>query len=183
MALISVPVAFGTVALAGKIIHLIYPPPEFAPAALILAILVGSVAFGHLNAVIGTLLLATNRQKASMVASLIIAAAATVANIIFVPVHGPIAVACIVAGTDLVFFVGMYVYLRRTDFSFSIFALYVKPVVAAACMVAALLLVPEFPVLLLVVLGMVAYAIVIFLVRGLGQQERELIQGMLRRLD
>ena len=182
MALVSVPVAFGTVVLADEIIHLIFPPIEFAPAALILAILVGSVAFGHLNSVVGTLLVATGRQKASMVASLIIAALAILANVILVPVYGPLAVACIVAGTDLAFFMGMFFYLKRTDLSFSLFALYLKPVFASSCLAAVLLLLPELPVPVAVALGAAVYAVTILLVRGLGQQERDLIQGVLRKL-
>jgi len=183
MALISVPVAFGTVVLADKIIGLIFPPAEFAPAASVLAILVGSVAFGHLNSVIGTLLVASNRQKAFMVASLNIAVIATVANLTFVPPYGPIAVACIVAGADLALFIGMYVYLKRTDFSFSVLPLYVKPVLSAGSMAATLLLLPPLPVLLSVLLGAVVYVVMIILVKGLGQQEREVIQGVLRKLN
>jgi O-antigen/teichoic acid export membrane protein len=182
MALVSVPVAFGTVVLSDKIIQLVFPQPEFAPAGLILAILVGSVAFGHLNSVVVTLLVAANRQNAAMVASLTIAALAVAANAIFVPLYGPVAVASVVAGTDLAFFTGFFFYLKRTEYSFSLLALYGKPVVASSCMVAVLLLLPQLPVLVAVALGVVVYAVTIFFIRGLGEQERDLLQGILRKL-
>jgi O-antigen/teichoic acid export membrane protein len=182
MALVSVPSAFGTVVLARQIIHLIYPPVEFAPAATILAILVGSVAVGHLNSILFTLLLATNRQKASMVASLIIAALATLANFLFVPGQGAVAVACIVAGTDLAYFTGISIYLSRTHYAFSLVDLYLKPVLASSCMAAALLALPQLPVLMLIPIGGGIYLAAILLLRGLGQQEREIFQGLFRKL-
>ena len=156
--------------------------PEFAPAALILAILVGSVAMGHLNSILFTLLLATNRQKASMIAALLIAACATVANFLLVPSYGSVAVACIVAGTDVAFFTGISIYLSRTEFAFSLVDLYLKPVLASSCMALVILALPQLPVLALVPLGAVVYLLVILLLRGFGQQEREIVQGVFRRL-
>jgi O-antigen/teichoic acid export membrane protein len=187
MALVSVPLAAGTIVLASPIISLVYPgehgqPTPFAPSVPVLAILVGSVGLGHLNWVVTSLLLAVNKQKVTMIATLVVAVFAVVANFLVVPSHGPLAVAWIVAGTDVVLFIAYFLYLARTDYAVRPVALFLKPVVAAFCMAAVLLMLPHIHVLLAVIVGMLSYAAVMLALGGFGQQEREMVQGLLRRL-
>jgi hypothetical protein len=72
--------------------------------------------------------------------------------------------------------------LSRTEFAFSLVDLYLKPVLASSCMALVILALPQLPVLALVPLGAVVYLLVILLLRGFGQQEREIVQGVFRRL-
>jgi O-antigen/teichoic acid export membrane protein len=187
MALISIPLAAGTVVLAPGIIPIIYPgtnnePTAFGPSVPVLAVLVGGVALGYLNWVITSLLLAVNRQKVTMVSTLVVAVFAVAANVLLVPTYGPMAVAWIVAGTDAVLFAAYFLYLARTEYAIQPVALFLKPLVAALCMAGVLLILPRIHVLLAIPLGMVVYAVVMFVLKGFGQQEREMMQGLLRRL-
>ena len=93
MALASIPIALGTIVLAARIIGFVYSGKDFSPAIPVLAILVGGVSVGHLNWVITSLLLSVNRQKITMIATLLVAIVAVIANMILVPSFGPRAVA------------------------------------------------------------------------------------------
>jgi O-antigen/teichoic acid export membrane protein len=182
MALVSIPVALGTIVLAARIIGFVYAGKDFSPAIPVLAILVGGVSVGHLNWVITSLLLSVNRQKITMIATLLVAIVAVIANMVLVPSFGPQAVAWIVTGTDTVLFLSFFLYLARTEYAIGPFALFGKPLLAALCMSAVLLVTPQLHILLAVPLGIMTYAGVMILLRGFGQQEREMMQGLLRRL-
>jgi len=187
MALVSIPLAVGTVVLAPSIIPLIYPgtngqPSAFGASIPILAILVGGVSVGYLNWVITSLLTAVNRQKVTMISTLVVAVFAVAANVVLVPSRGPLAVAWIVTGTDVVLFLVYFLYLARTEYAINALALFPKPLAAAMCMGGVLLLLPDVHVLLAVPLGMIVYAVVMYVLKGFGQQEREMMQGLLRRL-
>lgn len=180
MFLISVPVAVGTILLAGDIIGALYPI-TFADASLVLQVVIVGNALGYLASVTYTFLLALGYQKFCMQNSLVVGAVVLAANLIFVPQHGYPAVAIIMMFSDIILFCSLIVYAFRQGYPLGNLRTGGKILFAAAVMGGAIFLAGGWPLIPKILFGGVVYASSIYGLRALGDQERELLRKLFQR--
>jgi O-antigen/teichoic acid export membrane protein len=180
MFLISIPLAVGTTILAAKIIAAIYPP-TFSGASFVLQVVIIGNALGYLAWVIYTFLLSLGRQRFCMWNSLIIGVIVLGSGLLFVPRYGYPAVAVIMTGSEIALFLSLILYTGRMGYHPRNIRTGGKILAAAAIMGGILLALGDWPLIPSIVLGGATYAVVIYALRALGDQERELITKILQR--
>jgi O-antigen/teichoic acid export membrane protein len=173
MAILSVPLAAGTILLSSQIILLIYTR-DFSASAISLAILVGSSSVGYLNWVVSSLLVAVNRQKFTMLSTLSVALIAVGLSFLIIPNNGHVAAAAITAGCDLVLFLMFFLYLYRTEYKINLIATLLKPLSASLIMIGCIIPLKDQNVFIVVLCGVCVYTIVMFVLKGFGEQEKQL---------
>jgi O-antigen/teichoic acid export membrane protein len=178
--LVSLPLAVGTIMVAAKLIAFIYPP-EYQATTIVLQLVIAGNALGYLGWILYTFFIATGRQKYCMWNSLAVGIAVLTANLILVPRYGYRVVAVIQMLTDVVLFTSMAVYLVRQGYPFQETRTAWKIVLASLTMGLVLYLLPDVPLIPSIGIGIVVYAIAILLLRGFGDQEREIMTKLLQR--
>jgi O-antigen/teichoic acid export membrane protein len=182
LSIITVPLALGTVLLGPKIFAFLYPE-QFAPGIIVLQIMIAGNIFGYMDWILYTFLLAVNEQNFSMVTSISVGIAATIIALVAVPLFGYIALPYISAASELSLFVAQVVRVKKLGYySFALWQLH-RPLAAAVVMGGALIMGTILPLVILVPLGVLVYGLVLFLLRGFGEQEMAILNALvLRRL-
>lgn len=176
MATVSVPMAVGGAILAPKIIGLIYPS-AFQPATIVFAVLIGSSAIGYLNWVISTMFVTAGLQRISMWATLVVGMLVLATSIVLVPSGSYIAAGAIIAGGDVLLFIWYFVYLFTTEYRIDIASVFPKQFMSTLVMAGCLFLLRALNVFELVAIGAAIYGIMMFVIRGYGEQEKELLRA------
>jgi O-antigen/teichoic acid export membrane protein len=180
--LVSLPLAVGTIMVASKMIGFIYPP-EYHDTTIVLQLVIAGNALGYLGWILYTFLIATGRQKYCMWNSLVVGIAVLSSNLFLVPRYGFRVVAVIQMLTDIVLFTSMAVYVVGQGYPLRETRTAWKIVLASLTMGVGLSLIPTVPLLPSIAAGIVVYAIMILLLRGFGDQEREVMRKLLQRLE
>lgn len=178
--LLALPVAAGGMVLSGRIIGLLYKP-EFAPAASVLPILLGSWLLLSLNVVNNRLLIAADRQRWTAVALTLGLAINLGGNILWTRQFDIVgaAAARLVASACMV--VSVMIGIRRYVCSLPHPLFWVKPTVAAAVMAVVVGALGRFTPLHLVLLipaGMLSYLGMLLVVRALDDQDLEILNRL-----
>jgi O-antigen/teichoic acid export membrane protein len=171
---ISAPLAVGTILLAPRIMHMIYPP-EYAAGGIVLQVIIAGNAVGFLAWILTSFLLSIGRQKYCMWTSLSLAVTSTIASLFFVPAHGFTAVPTIIALNEVVLFVSLAAYARRHGYSPGSVAALAKILLASALMGIVVELLNFLPLLVVIVCGVLAYGTLVILFRVVGDQEKEIL--------
>jgi O-antigen/teichoic acid export membrane protein len=180
MAELSIPLAVGGAILAPQIIAFLYPA-SFAAAADVLRIIIIGSAVGYLAQILYIFLLALNRQAACMWNLLAVAGAVILANLFIVPQAGFRGVAFVFMCTDIVLFLSLLVLAGRTRHSVRIPPEIGKIILSAATMGGALLLLRDWPLIPVVLIGGSVYVAMLFAFRVFGDQETQIVTKLLRR--
>jgi len=180
ISIISVPLATGAVLLGPRIFQLLYTQ-QYRPGVIVLQVMIIGNVFGYMDWVLASFLLAVNRQAFLMGISLGFGLLATVAGLLLIPSYGFVALPFLSATIECLLFGTQYLYLRRHGYTVFSFAGLIKPLVAAGVMAVALLAAGTLHIVLLIPLGAVVYASILYLIRGYGEQERAIIDWFLTR--
>ncbi len=175
---ISAPLAVGAILLAPKIMDLVFPS-AYAAGGVVLQIIIAGNTVGFLAWILTSFLLAIGRQTYCMWVSLVLAGAASVANLLLVPVHGFVAVAYIIAATDILLFLSFGTYVMRRGYTPLAFHAPAKIILCSAAMGIVLWFARSLPLLLLVPLGVLCYGLLFLILRVPGDQEREVFFALL----
>jgi O-antigen/teichoic acid export membrane protein len=175
---ISVPLAVGTIVLAPRIMELIYPP-AYAAGAIVLQVIIAGNAVGYLAWILTTFLLSIGRQSYCMLNSLTVAALVAVSSFLLIPPYGFVAVAAIIAVTEVLLFASLATYAWRQGYRSTSFASPLKILLASALMGLLLQVLSFLPLLVVVVCGVLVYGALILLLRVIGDQEREILSKIL----
>jgi O-antigen/teichoic acid export membrane protein len=178
---ISVPLAVGTLILAPNIISLLYPESFFGSVP-VLRLLIAGTALGYLAWILVSFLLAVEHQDYCMWNSLAVAALVLVANLIIAPRFGYLGVASIAATTDVALFLSLYTYTARIGFPVHDFTILLKVVAAAGVMGLVVYLLRDGYLVLVILSGICIYGILLYALRVLGEQERELLAKLISRV-
>jgi O-antigen/teichoic acid export membrane protein len=175
MAIISVPLAAGALFFAPQIILFIYTN-DFADSAISLRILIGSCAVSYLNWVITSLLVAVNKQKFTMISSLLISIIAICLSLLLIPTYGHRAVSSITAGCDVILFLAYFLYLYRTEYKINLITIFAKPFLASVTMIVCLYFFNLQTIFYFVPIGAIIYVLMMLIFKGFGEQEKQLIR-------
>jgi O-antigen/teichoic acid export membrane protein len=179
LALIALPIAFGTTLLAGKIIGLLYTQ-EYSPAVAVLQLLIWSEVFIFFNYLMGYLLNAVDKQNLFAKATAIYLAINIALNLILIPRYQQIGVAASAILTQMIGFAIIFYYTSRNGYGLNVFRLLLKPLAASLAMAGAILAVSRFNLFIEIAAGAVVYFAVLLLLRGIGREEFILLKKIVR---
>ncbi len=174
LAHISFPLAAGGILLAPKIFNILYPP-DFTEGILVFQILISGITIGYLNWIMYGYLLSINRQTFTMIISLIAAAVAIVTGIIFIPVYGYIFVAYMSLGIEILLFTSQFYYLTRIGYPPIKILSLSKTITSTIVMSVSILLLSDLHIVFLIPVSAIIYFLSLLLIKGMGDQEKEIL--------
>lgn len=180
MSIISFPVAAGAILLAPEYFGLVYPA-EFNPGIWVFQLSVISIIPAFMNWVTATFLMAVNRQTVLMSASLLLGAAATLISLLLVPAHGYRILPVMMIAIEFLVFASHRIYLQKISHGDLKTSAILKPFAASLLMGGILMLLPGVNFVVLAFIGAAAYLLILWMIGGLGEQERQIIIRILNR--
>ncbi|MBI3952839.1 MAG: flippase [Candidatus Doudnabacteria bacterium] len=175
MIAVGVPMIVGAALLSKKMILSFYGP-DFAPAAPALAFLVAAVSILFIYSPANSLVISQQTKAATKITGLNLVFNIT-ANILLLPVFGFVAAAAITVVSELIQTVG-YSYLIKTRITqFSFFRHLVKPVIAAAIMAMAILVLKNLNLWIIIAASGLVYTLALLLLRFFHKPDWELFKA------
>ena len=178
MVAFALPAVIGLLMLSKKIIPLIYGN-QFNNSIIVLQILGFSLFFTALNFLMGFLLNSIDKQKLFAIT----AGASTVVNIllnlILIPIYGYKGAGFATVASEIVNFSMLYYFTGKNGFSVGIFKLLLKPIISSIIMILVLHYLMSLNVILLAIIGAASYLVAMFLIRGLGKEEVNLVKSVI----
>jgi O-antigen/teichoic acid export membrane protein len=163
---VGVPIAAGGLVVAPELVRVV-GGDEFAGAADPLRLLLFAVALAFVSGLFGHALIAGGRQASALRLGLAALAFHLVLNLILVPPYGIEAAAAVGVGSEVLLVAGGLFLVRRELGLRPHFALLWRVVVSAAVMGGVLALVDDWPLAVLLALGVVLYAAALWALGGL----------------
>jgi O-antigen/teichoic acid export membrane protein len=179
--LISLPLAFGGLVVADKLIDFLYTP-EFIPAALGLKILVWDVPLLMFNSFNGNMTTVIGAERSAARIYTINAIANVVLNAYAIPRYGYIGAAVVTVATDLIGSIQFYLLMRTRLGIPDMKSVLLRVLAASGLMASAVFLMGNLHVIVLVLLGGVIYGGLVLLFRLLDSNEWDLIFSFVRRV-
>lgn len=176
LVLLGAPLVAGGLVVAPRLVELV-SGADFADAATPLQILLFAGALSWVNGVFGFALVAKRRQLAALWLNLTALAVNIGLNLVFVPIYGIVAAAVVTVASELVIFAGSIRLMRRHFAFFPRLSTLLPATAAAAVMAAVLWPLRNGPVFVLVALGAVLYAGIVYAV---SPHSREVVLGRIR---
>jgi O-antigen/teichoic acid export membrane protein len=177
---LGLPVTVGGIILADKIIQFVYSS-TFWDSALVFRILLPVIAITYFGTGIGSVLASANRIKFNTVSATIGASINVLLCLVLVPLFGaPGAAAAFTIASFTIMAVGLY-FLSRYVFKVNLVDIIFKPVIAAAGMGTALLLLPMFTLIPSLIIGTVTYFAIFFVIGALDKQDKEILFKILKK--
>jgi O-antigen/teichoic acid export membrane protein len=176
LVLLGVPLVAGGLVVAPQLVDLV-SGADFADAATPLQILLVAGALSWVNGVFGFALVAKRRQMAALWLNLTALAVNVGLNLLLVPLYGIVAAAVVTVASELVIFAGSIRLMRRHFGFFPRLRTLLPATAAAAVMAAVLWPLRDGPVFVIVALGAVVYAGIVYVVSPLS---REVVLGRIR---
>jgi O-antigen/teichoic acid export membrane protein len=178
--LVSIPLAAGALIVGNDLFRLLYTE-EYLPGVIVMQVILLGNVLGFMDWVLYAFLLSGNRQAFLMRLSLAAGVGAALLSLILVPRYGYLALPFLTAGIETLLFVIQIVYVRSIGYRRLWLRSLWRPVAAALVMAGTLLLLGSLPVLARILLGAAVYGVALYAVRGLGEQERAILQGLISR--
>lgn len=176
----SLPLAFGLAILSRPIILTLYGV-NFSAAILALAILAWLLPLIFISEYLRYTAFAMGKEKIAAWATVLASLANIVLNLLLVPRNGLIAAAAVAVFTEALLVLLYWRPLRARFCLPAIAEVFWKPALAAALMSVVLLLTRQASLILTVALGSGSYMGILFLLGGIGSEEREFMRKMLER--
>jgi O-antigen/teichoic acid export membrane protein len=173
----SFPIAVGTTLLAKPLIVWLYTD-EFAKSGLVLAILIWALPFLNLSSLCGSVTTATDKEKKAVRIYVSAALLNLLSNVIAIPLWGYIGAAVSTVVTEVAALLLFYAILHREFPLTDVRNTLLKPVAAGLMMAGAVLILPNWPIGLVILIGAIVYAGVLLGLNPFNQAEREVLQGL-----
>lgn len=128
-----------------------------------------------------TYLLAINRQVFLMAISLSVGACVAIAGLLVIPSLGFVTVPYLQAGTEFTLFLIQVYYLRTLEYRIFRPMQFAKPLMAAGVMGALVFFLQSLNLFAVIAVGAAVYLLVLYVLRGLGEQEMSVLRRLLAR--
>ncbi|MGC8594651.1 MAG: flippase [Candidatus Kryptoniota bacterium] len=171
MLIISIPLCFGTILVAKKIIISLYTQ-AFLPAAIPLQILIVSSMFGYPNYVLYTFLPAIGKQRFTMFVTIPFGVIIAVLNYILIPIYGYLVPSISLAVVEIMVFLSAFLYLRRIGISLNLLNLFYKPVTASVLMALPVYMLSAYNIFFQIGTGIIVYFVAFYLLRGIMPEDK-----------
>lgn len=181
MLLISLPLAALTTLLAPIMIGLL-GGQEFLPhGAIALQIVIWSIPIGWINSVTNYVLIALGQEKMLTRAFILGVGFNLVANLIFLPLFSYVAASIITILSEFVLLVLFARYLRPSLSAVGWLGLLKRPLAITAAMLWAMVLGSQVNLFLALALGLAVYPLGLWLLKVIGEDERQILSDLLPR--
>ena len=180
--LLSMPLAAGALVVGEDLFRLLYTA-DYLPGVIVMQVILLGNILGFMDWILYSFLLANNRQAFLMWLSLGAGAGAGLLSLLLVPQYGYMALPFLTAGIEALLFVIQILYVRHTGYRQLRLSSLWRPAAAALVMAAALLPLGFVPLLARIPLGAAIYAAALYSFRGLGEQERAILKGLIVRVS
>lgn len=177
---LGLPIAVGGIILASKIILLFYGP-EYSAAVPVFQILIPAVAISFFDSGMGSVLASANRVRLITVANGVGAGANFLLCLILIPFFHEEGAAMAFTIAYLILDITMLYFLTSRVFKVNIAEITVKPAIAAIGMAIVLLLIPQLNIFFSLGIGIVVYFSLLFIIKGINQEDREILQKILNK--
>lgn len=178
MLIISVPMALGTILVAGKLIPVFFTR-AFMPAVVPLQILIVSSMFGFPNLVLYTFFPAINRQRFTMLATIPTGILVGILNYLLIPKYGIMIPSLSVVFAEAIVFTAACLYASHLGMGLNLFRIFWKPILACIPMGAVVCFLSPFSVFLQVAGAIVTYAVSFYLFKGFSVQDKIILETIL----
>jgi len=173
---VGVPIAAGGLIVAPDLVRAI-GGDDFAGAADALRLLLFAVALAFVSGLFGHSLIAGVRQGSALRLGLVALGFNLVANLVAIPAWGIEGAAAVAVASEVLLVAGGYVLVRRELGLTPRFALLWRVLAAAAVMAGVLALVSEWPLAVLLVLGVLLYTAALWALGGLDPRRLRELQA------
>lgn len=180
ISIISIPLATGAVILAPRIFGLLYTE-QYSPGMIVLQVAIIGNIFGYMDWVMYSYLLAINRQVFLMTISLSVGVCVTIAGFLVIPSLGFVTLPYLQAATEGTLFLIQLYYLRRLQYRSLHLTQLGKPLLAAVVMGGIVFVLRELNFFAIVAIGAALYFLILYLLKGLGDQEMSILRRLLWR--
>lgn len=160
-ALMYLPVVAGAWALSQPLITLV-AGEEFVPAGAILKLLILALPGVFLGALYGHAVVAVDKQRAMIFGYLACAVISVAGYFFFIPRFGMVGAAGVTIFAESFIGLATFFMVRATSAAAPTFGVFVRALIASGLMYGVLRVLPAWPVLLLILIGMVTYAALLF---------------------
>lgn len=173
----SFPITVGIALLATPIVVWLYTD-EYARSGIILAILIWSLPLLNLSSLCGSITSATDKEKKAAKVYVTAALLNLGANLIAIPIWGYFGAAIVTVITEAAALILFYAVLHDefplTDLKNTL----LKPFVAGMIMGGVILILPNWPLGIVILIGAIVYAVALFTLKPFNQTELAIIQGL-----
>jgi O-antigen/teichoic acid export membrane protein len=173
---LGVPIAVGGLVVAPELVRAI-GGDDFAGAADPLRLLLFAVALAFVSGLFGHTLIAGGRQGSALRLGLAVLAFNLVLNLVLIPPYGIEAAAAVAVGSEALLVAGGFVLVRRELGLSPRFRLMWRVVLASAVMGGVLAVVDEWPLAVLLALGVVLYGSALWALGGLDPRRLGVLRG------
>lgn len=179
---IALPLALGSTLIAGDLMSLLYKD-AFRESGRVLQIIIWSVLFLFLNVPSARLMIVAGKQRelarfavASMSTNLLL-------NVLFIPSLSYVGAAWARLASATLFFILIYAHAYRHLMRFNLLTILPRPAIASVVMGVVIELAISWPLLTVIVTGAASYALTLWLIGFLSDDERAFIRQTISRLD
>jgi O-antigen/teichoic acid export membrane protein len=181
MVISALPVSIFFTIMAGRVIHILYTP-EFTPAIIALQILIWAEALMFVNYLMGCLLNSVDKQHLFSYSTGAYAGLNVVLNLALIPKYSYLGSAIATVSTQLLQAITLYYFCSKQGYGVDLPKLMAKPIVAGAVMAAAIILLEQFHIAVIIAAAGLTYLGILAAIRGIGKEDLELIKGIFRRI-
>jgi O-antigen/teichoic acid export membrane protein len=178
--IITLPIAIGTTLIADKIIFLIYGP-EFSGSATALQILIWTLVFTSIGAVLVSLLISVGKQKLNTLSSVLCAVFNICLNFILIPILSYNGAAIATVMTNTIFFISSFYFVSKYIYVLPLHKIFLKPVLSALLMGAFVYHFNNLNIFLLVLLAAGIYLMALIALKTLNKEDIDIVKGVLNR--
>ncbi len=178
--LVGLPIAVGTTLLAQPLLTIIFGP-DFAPASVVLQVLIWSLAVLFLNVLNSRVMVVADRQDIIARFLALVLTANLLLNVVLIPRWGAAGSAVARVVSTLLLFVLSVVFIRRELVAFEVSGYLWRPGLAAGAMAGVLLLARAWPVVSLILLGGVVYLLTLIVLGAFSQEDLEVVRQIVQR--
>jgi O-antigen/teichoic acid export membrane protein len=179
--IIAIPMGIMFTLIAQRVIQFLYKS-EFGPAAGVLQILVWAELFLFLNYLMGYLLNSIDKQKLFTISTAIYAVVNVVLNLMLIPAFGYFGAASVSLATQLFQAITLYVFCSQNGYGLSLPKIVFRPLIAGVAMGLAIILLQRFHLAITIFVSALVYLAVLFAVKGVGKDDFEIVNGLIRRM-
>ena len=173
--IIAIPLAFGTIILADKIVFLTYGE-SFKESSYALQILILAVIPIFIHNVLGAIILAINREKDAIPMWAVCAAINITLNYMLIPSYGFIGASITTLISEIVICLQFYYFVNRNFYRISIQKIICKPLIGGLSMAIFLIFLRDINIIILVIAASVVYFATIYKIQIFSEDEIKLLK-------
>lgn len=179
MAMIGIPIGFGTTVLAERIILFLFGP-AYIESVLPLQIIIWAMVLIFINCVCPVGLNAVNRQMLSVLVTGVGIVVNVTLNLVLIPGYGATGTSIATTVTEIVTTAMLLVLFSGNIGRLRLMPVIYKPLLAGGFMAACLLLLSFLPLAVLILAGVASYIIAMMLLGAFGRADYELVRAISR---